>query len=40
MFPYSYLLEFDGDEEEGTDGLPKRQVSFDNVVQLPDGHRQ
>ncbi|KAH9573059.1 hypothetical protein CY35_02G186600 [Sphagnum magellanicum] len=35
-----YLLEFDGDEEEGTDGLPKRQVSFFHVVQLPDGHRQ
>ncbi|BFI19489.1 SAGA-associated factor 29 [Marchantia polymorpha subsp. ruderalis] len=35
-----YLLEFDGDEEEGMDGLPKRQVPFYHVVTLPEGHRQ
>jgi SAGA-associated factor 29 len=35
-----YLLEFDGDEEDGVDGLPKRPVPFYHVVPLPDGHRQ
>ncbi|KAL3682514.1 hypothetical protein R1sor_000536 [Riccia sorocarpa] len=35
-----YLLEFDGDEEDGIDGLPKRQVPFHHVVTLPEGHRQ
>lgn len=35
-----YSLEFDDDEEEGVDGLPKRTVPFYHVVQLPEGHRQ
>eukprot|EP00850_Spirogloea_muscicola_P006947 SM000034S12701 [mRNA] locus=s34:314032:316654:+ [translate_table: standard] len=38
-----YLLEFDDDEEEGLDGIPcmpQRQVPYNHVVQLPDGHRQ
>jgi SAGA-associated factor 29 len=35
-----YLLEFDDDEEDGCDGLPKRSVPFYHVVQLPEGHRQ
>eukprot|EP00850_Spirogloea_muscicola_P005210 SM000023S07666 [mRNA] locus=s23:781405:784068:- [translate_table: standard] len=38
-----YLLEFDDDEEEGLDGvpcMPQRQVPYNHVVQLPDGHRQ
>ncbi|XP_057831773.1 SAGA-associated factor 29 homolog A isoform X1 [Cryptomeria japonica] len=35
-----YLLEFDDDEEDGVDGLPKRPVPFFHVVQLPEGHRQ
>lgn len=35
-----YLLEFDDDEEDGFDGLPKRVVPFYHVVQLPEGHRQ
>lgn len=35
-----YLLEFDDDEEDGFDGLPKRSVPFHHVVQLPEGHRQ
>jgi len=36
----SYLLEFDDDEEDGLDGLPKRSVPFHHVVPLPEGHRQ
>lgn len=36
----SYSLEFDGDEEEGRVGLPTKTVPFNNVVQLPSGHRQ
>nr|ABR17799.1 unknown [Picea sitchensis] len=35
-----YLLEFDDDEEDGLDGLPKRSVPFHHVVPLPEGHRQ
>lgn len=35
-----YLLEFDDDEEDGLDGLPKRSVPFYHVVPLPEGHHQ
>ncbi|XP_031480394.1 SAGA-associated factor 29 homolog A-like isoform X2 [Nymphaea colorata] len=35
-----YLLEFDDDEEEGSPGLPRRQIPFYKVVPLPEGHRQ
>lgn len=37
-FSFSYLLEFDDDEEDGS--LPKRTVPFYRVVPLPEGHRQ
>ncbi|KAJ8546386.1 hypothetical protein K7X08_018969 [Anisodus acutangulus] len=33
-----YTLEFDDDEEDGS--LPQRLVPFNQVVALPDGHRQ
>lgn len=33
-------LEFDGDEEEGVEGLPRKPVPCHNVVALPEGHRQ
>ncbi|XP_057831729.1 SAGA-associated factor 29 homolog A isoform X3 [Cryptomeria japonica] len=36
----NYLLEFDDDEEDGVDGLPKRLVPFYHIVPLPEGHRQ
>lgn len=39
-FDETMYLEFDGDEEEGMEGLPKKPVPFHNVVALPDGHRQ
>lgn len=35
-----YLLEFDDDEEDGLDGLPKRSVPFHHVVPLPEGYNQ
>eukprot|EP00271_Cylindrocystis_brebissonii_P002570 TRINITY_DN13293_c1_g1_i1.p1 TRINITY_DN13293_c1_g1~~TRINITY_DN13293_c1_g1_i1.p1 ORF type:complete len:305 (-),score=63.10 TRINITY_DN13293_c1_g1_i1:1528-2442(-) len=35
-----YLLAFDDDEEDGTEGLPTRQVPLVHVVPLPEGHRQ
>ncbi|CAM6105308.1 unnamed protein product [Calypogeia fissa] len=35
-----FSLEFDGDEEEGVEGLPRKPVPFHNVVALPEGHRQ
>lgn len=34
------FLEFDGDEEEGVEGLPRKSVPFHHVVALPEGHRQ
>lgn len=38
-FPFcSYTLEFDDDEEDGS--LPQRMVPCNQVVALPDGHRQ
>ncbi|KAK9036103.1 hypothetical protein V6N11_078120 [Hibiscus sabdariffa] len=37
-FYFTYLLEFDDDEEDGA--LPQRTVPFHKVVPLPEGHRQ